>query len=117
MEARGAVDAVRIEQRQRRIAERRGALDERFRKRCAPKEAERRRGVKFDIHEGSGNRNQDSGLGQAKGHKFLPSVHYALDKPPVRVTLAEHAAGGAVVERHVPFIAIPSASAKASAFA
>ena len=35
MEARRAVDAVAIEQRERRIPERRRALDQRFRQRCA----------------------------------------------------------------------------------
>jgi hypothetical protein len=36
-----AVHAVAIEQRDRSVAERRRALDERFRKRCALKKAER----------------------------------------------------------------------------
>jgi hypothetical protein len=50
VKARRPVDAVGIEQRDRRIAERRGALDERFRKRCALQKAEGRRRVELDVH-------------------------------------------------------------------
>ena len=49
MEARRAVDAVAIEQRDRRIAERRRALDERFRQRRAAQERKGRRGMKLDV--------------------------------------------------------------------
>ena len=38
VEARGAVDAVQVEQRQRRVAKRRGSLGERFGKRCPTEE-------------------------------------------------------------------------------
>jgi hypothetical protein len=50
MEARGAVDAISVEQRERWIAERRRALDERFGQRGALKKAEGRRDVEFDVH-------------------------------------------------------------------
>jgi hypothetical protein len=45
-----AVDTVGIEQRERRISERGGTLDERLGQRSALKKTERRRGVKLDIH-------------------------------------------------------------------
>ena len=50
VEARRAVDAVGVEQRERRIAERRRPLDERFGQRGALKKAERRRAVELDVH-------------------------------------------------------------------
>ena len=49
MEARRAVDAVAIEQRDRGIVERRGALDERFGQRRAVEKGKRGRGVEFDV--------------------------------------------------------------------
>ena len=51
-----AVHAVGIEQRQRRISKRSGALDERFWQRRALQKAERRRGVEFDVHKGTVDR-------------------------------------------------------------
>ena len=51
MEARRAVDAVAIEQRERRIAELGGALDERFGQRRALQKAEGGGGVKLDVHD------------------------------------------------------------------
>jgi hypothetical protein len=45
-----AIDAVGVEQRQRRIVECGSALDERFGKRCTLQKAEGRRGVEFDVH-------------------------------------------------------------------
>jgi len=62
MEARRAVDAVAIEQRQRRVAERRGALDERLGQRGAVEKGKSRRRVKFDIH-GDGSLRSLSGKG------------------------------------------------------
>src|SRR5262249_13977744 len=53
MEAGRAVDAVAIEQRERRIAERRGAVDERLGKRGAVEKRKRGSGVKLDIHGGT----------------------------------------------------------------
>jgi hypothetical protein len=50
MKAWRSIDAIGIEQRERRIAERRRPLDERFGERRALEKAERRRGVKFDVH-------------------------------------------------------------------
>ena len=50
MKPRRAVHAVGIEQRQRRIAERGRALDERLGQRGALEKAEGRRGVEFDVH-------------------------------------------------------------------
>ena len=50
MESRRAVDAVAIEQRERRIAERGGAIDERFGQRRAVEKRKRGRGVEFDVH-------------------------------------------------------------------
>ena len=47
---RRAVDAVAIEQRERRIPERRRALDERFGQRGAVEERKGGRGVEFDVH-------------------------------------------------------------------
>ena len=49
MEARRAVDAVAIEQRQRRVAEIGRAIDERLRERRALEKAEGGRGVKLDV--------------------------------------------------------------------
>jgi len=53
MKSRRAIHAVGVEQRDRRIAERRRALDERFGQRRALQKAECRCGMKFDIHGGS----------------------------------------------------------------
>ena len=50
MKARRAVDAVAIEQRQRRIAQRRRPIDERLRQRRAVEKRKRGRGVEFDVH-------------------------------------------------------------------
>jgi hypothetical protein len=51
VEARRAVDAVAIEQRHRRVAERRSALDERLGHGSAAEETEGRRGMKIDAHK------------------------------------------------------------------
>jgi hypothetical protein len=50
VEARRAVDAVGVEQRERGIAERRRALDERFGERGALEKAEGGGGVELDVH-------------------------------------------------------------------
>jgi hypothetical protein len=50
VKARGAVDAVAIEQRQRGIAEVGRAIDERLGERRALEKAEGGRGVKLDVH-------------------------------------------------------------------
>ena len=110
VEARRAVDAVGVEQRQRRIAERRRALDERFGQRGALEKAERGGGVEFDVHGRSG-RSVDSEQSRTCDDRLSAttanSVHDALEEPGVRVALAEHAIGRAVAQRHVPFVAIP----------
>ena len=50
VESRRAVDTIGIQQRQRRVAERGGAFDQRFRQRGAMEKAEGGRTMKFDIH-------------------------------------------------------------------
>ena len=50
MKPRGAVDAVAIEQRERRVAELGRALDERFRQRRRLEKTERGRGVELDVY-------------------------------------------------------------------
>ena len=50
VKARRAVDAVAIEQRERRIAELGGAIDERFGQRRALEKTEGGRGVELDVH-------------------------------------------------------------------
>ena len=50
MESRRAVHAIGVEQRERGIAERGRALDERFGQRRSLQEAEGRRGVELDVH-------------------------------------------------------------------
>ena len=52
MKPRRAVDAVAIEQRERRIAERGRAIDERFGQRGAVEKGEGGRSVKLDVHGG-----------------------------------------------------------------
>jgi hypothetical protein len=59
VKAGGAVDAVAIEQRHRRIAKQRRAVDERLGQAGGPEEAEGGGGVEFDVHGGA----RDSGLG------------------------------------------------------
>jgi hypothetical protein len=49
-----AVHAVAIEQRQRWIPKRRGAIDKRFGERSGLKKTESRRGVELDEHNGDG---------------------------------------------------------------
>ena len=49
MKAWRAVDAVAIEERQRRVAELGGAIHDRFGQRCALKKAEGGGGVEFDV--------------------------------------------------------------------
>jgi hypothetical protein len=51
VKSRRTVDTVGIEQRHRRVVERRGALDERFGQRSALQKAECRSGVKLDVHD------------------------------------------------------------------
>ena len=53
MKPRRAVHAVAIEQRERRISERRRALDERFGQRGAVEKRKRGRRVQLDVHDGS----------------------------------------------------------------
>ena len=50
MKPRRTVDAVAIEQRKRRVTERRRPLDERLGKRRALQETERRGHMEFDVH-------------------------------------------------------------------
>ena len=93
VKTRRAVDAVAIEQRERRIAERRGAVDQRFGQRGA---VEKRKGggsVQFDIHG---------------AHVADALVVNPFDKPSVGIPLQKDAAYRAVVERHVPFVAVPA---------
>ena len=74
VKARRAVDAVAIEQRERRIAERRGAVDQRFGQRGA---VEKRKGggsVQFDIHG---------------AHVADALVVNPFDKPPVACPVPE----------------------------
>jgi hypothetical protein len=52
MEARRAVDAVAIEQRERRIAERGGAVDQRLGERRAVEKRKGGRRVQLDVHGG-----------------------------------------------------------------
>ena len=50
VEPRRTVDAIGVQQRQRRVAERGGALDQRFRQRGALEETESGRAMEFDVH-------------------------------------------------------------------
>jgi hypothetical protein len=50
MKPRSTVYAIRIEQRQRRIAERRGTLDERFGQRRSLEKTERGGAMELDVH-------------------------------------------------------------------
>ena len=98
MKPRRAVHAVGIEQRERGIAERRRALDERFGQRGALQKAERRRGVEFDVH-GSGVR-----WSELAG---VDSIDNSVDEPSLRVARAEQPIRRAIGQRHVPLVAIP----------
>ncbi len=69
MKARRAVDAVAIEQRERGIAERGRALDERFGQRRAAEERKRRRGVELDV--GHGCRAQGTGRRDQGRHRRI----------------------------------------------
>jgi hypothetical protein len=51
VESRDAVDAVAVEQRQRRVVELRRALHQGFRQRRAIEKGKRRRSMQFDIHD------------------------------------------------------------------
>ena len=86
MESRRAVDAVGVDERQRGISERRGALDERLGQRRSLEEAECRRGVELDVHD---------------------SIDHALDKPRLAHALPEQAVGHAVAKREVPLVPVP----------
>ena len=63
MESRRAGDAVAIEQRNRGIAERGGAIDEHLRERGSAKETEGGGSVQFDIHGRTPQRHRDTELG------------------------------------------------------
>ena len=65
MESRRAVDAVAIEQRERRIAERGGAVDQRFGQRRAVEKGKRGGGVQLDVH----------------GRLIGPSIEDAVEEP------------------------------------
>ena len=65
VKARRAVDAVAIEQRERRIAELGGALDERFGQRRALQKAEGRGGVELDVHDGTERHGIDDSVVQS----------------------------------------------------
>ena len=81
-----AVDAIRDEQRERGIAERRGTLNERFGQRRALKKAESGSGVELDVHG---------------------SIDHALNEPLFTGPLAKQAIRDAVGQRDIPLIAIP----------
>ena len=98
VKARRAVDAVAIEQRQRRIAERRRALDQRFGQRRAVEKRKGGRGVEFDIHGAHVADASVPGSASRKSRRETTLGRPVLKKPADR----------AVVERHVPFVAIPA---------
>jgi hypothetical protein len=72
MESRRPIHTVGIEQRERRVAERRGSLDERFGERGALQEAEGGGGVEFDIH--AGLKAQATGLRFRASTQDVPDV-------------------------------------------
>ena len=96
VEARRAVDAVAIEERERGIAERGGTVDERFRQRRALQKAERRRSVELDVRGGHDTRMRRG------------SVDNPVNKPSARVAIAEDSVHGPVAERDVPLVAVPT---------
>ena len=114
MESRRAVHAVGVEQRDRRIAERRRALDERFGQRRTLQKAEGRRGVEFDV-QGRGEIRRRSGvrisverddrewLAVESAVNHTPSTNHCSEsrsrKHPIRHTIGQ---------RHVPLVAIPA---------
>ncbi len=79
MEARGAVKAVAVEQRDRGVTEQRRALDERLGQGGRPEEAEGGRGVEFYVHGGgSGAR----GLGsRARGYESGAELQTTCARP------------------------------------
>jgi len=87
MKARRAVDAVAIEERERRIAEGRGAFDERFGERGAVEKGKGRCGMQFDIH--------------------AVLVVDAFEEPPVRRVVLKDAADDTALQRDVPLTAMP----------
>ena len=126
VEPRRTVHTIGIEQRECRIAERSGPLDQRFGKRCAAQEAECRSRVEFYIHgrnpgypltpnsqpltlaQRPSTRSGTLGVGGAIDvGRWELSINDPLEKPMVRVALPEHAVRGAIGERHVPLVSIP----------
>ena len=129
VKARRAVDAVAIEQRERRIAERRGAVDERFGQRGAVEKREGGGGVsmQLDIHdldvedgwvespmEPPARRQRSkvhrpSSTPRPRRIQRRPSVIHPLDKPLPRLARSRNSRQiAAVVEGDVPFVAIPA---------
>ena len=93
MEARGAVDAVLIQQRQRRIAERRRPLDERFGQGRAPEERKRGSRVQLDIHE----RNHEDTKGPRPPQSKTPSRNHC---PTSRSTNSRYTVPSAIAMSH-----------------
>jgi hypothetical protein len=108
MKPRRAVHAIGIEQRQRRVAERRRALDECFGQRGALKKAEGRSGMKLDVH-GSRQRRPGPVLWTRRVYTARPAllVNNPLEEPLVGVALAEQPIRRPLSKRDVPFVAIP----------
>src|SRR5215203_5266881 len=70
VEPGGAINAVGVQQRQRRIAQRRRTLDQCFGERCAAQEAEGGGGVKFDVSRHVGT----SGMRSAEAVKSASTL-------------------------------------------
>src|SRR5262249_41933765 len=69
VKARQPVDAIAIDQRERRVAELRRAIDERLRQRRALQKTEGRRGVELDVHRL--RRNEEWGI---KNEEFVSAA-------------------------------------------
>jgi hypothetical protein len=108
MEARGAVDAVAIEQRERGIVERGGALDERLGQRGAVEKGEGGRCVKLDIHGGGAQVRGVREVREVRGAEVrMMLVVQAVEEPAGGRSVLINAAHGAVCECHIPLVAIP----------
>jgi hypothetical protein len=134
VEAGGAVHAISIEQRQRRVAERRRTLDERFGERGALEKRKGRGRVEFDVHDKT-EKEQPRSTKEHEGHEDSPaqgidpwsspdcspcsrvssclrgllcgSVDNALQEPLADGPFDRQAVDGAVDQLNIPLVAIP----------
>ena len=113
MKSRYAIDAVAIEQRQRRVSKRRRTLDEGLGQRRAIEKRKRGRGVQFDVHGEiafSTKLHASSTAGviaDAIPDSSPNSINNPVEKPMLSAPRLKQPAHRAITQGDIPFVSIP----------